>query len=181
MNNAFKVKCDLLSDRLNILYKLLTELKEKIIINDLSNELDTQLNIGRQLISNFDWLEEIDIDGDTLTLIDRSKGKYYSYVIYTEKEYHTVGLGFMYKNQLISPHYEPEVQKIITNHSDLELEEISKLVDQIILNINQDIEYLRSNPEITAHKHYYGEYNKGIESQYIYDDISKIICDFKNK
>lgn len=69
MSNDFKSKCKLFSERLNILYELLAELKQRIILQDLSNELNTQVKIGRHLISNVDWLEEIDVGGETLSSV----------------------------------------------------------------------------------------------------------------
>lgn len=181
MSNDFKSKCKLFSERLNILYELLAELKQRIILQDLSNELNTQVKIGRHLISNVDWLEEIDVGGETFTLINKSKNKYYSYVVYTKKEYHTVGLGLIYKNEIIAPHMDFEVENIIKKYSDSELVEISKLIDETLSNINQDIEYLNSNSDTKTHEHYYGEYNKGFDSHYHYEKISDVVNDYKNR
>jgi len=181
MREEFKKKCRLLSERLDVLNDLLTELKQRIILNDLSIELGLQVKAGRHLISGTDWLEETDVGGESFNLINQSKEKYYSYVVYTEKEYHTVRLGFMYKKELISPQMDFCVEKIVAKYNAIELDEITKLIDEAISNINVDIDYLVSNSDIHAHKHYFGEYNKGFDSYYRYDTISDVINDYKKR
>jgi len=181
MSDKFRNKCKLFSERLNTLNKLLTELKQQIILQDLSIELDTQVKVGIHLISGLDWLEETDIGGESFNLINKSEGKYYAYVIYTKKEYHTVGLGFIYKNELIYPHMDSGVEKIIAKYNNMELDEITKLIDDTINDINDDIDFLNSNPDICKHEHYYGEYNKGFESHFRYETISDVINDYKKR
>jgi len=181
MSKEFRNKCKLFSERLGILNNLLEELKQQIILQDLSTALSTQVKIGRHLISGFDWLEEIDIGGDSFNLINKSKNKFYSYVVYTKRPYHTVGLGFMYKKEVVAPHMEFEVERIIAKYSNEELDEISRLMDDAMGNINQDIDFLRSNSDVKMHEHYYGEYNKGFESQYRYETISDVIDDYKKR
>ena len=181
MSEKFRRKCQSLIGQLDILNKLLTELKQQIILQELAIELDTQVKAGRHLISGFDWLEEIDLEADTFTLINKSKEKYCAYVIYTEKEYHTIGLGFLYKNELISPHMDAHIEKIIANYNDTELDEITILIDDAINNISNDIDYLNANSDIGIHEHYYGEYNKGFPSRYRYETISDVINDYKKK
>ena len=39
------------------------------------------------------------VDGDTFTLLSRANEKYRAYGVYTQKEYHTGGLGFQYKKR----------------------------------------------------------------------------------
>lgn len=181
MSDKFRSKCKLFSERLGTLDKLLTEYKQQIILQDLSIELNAQVRIGRTLISCLDWLEETDVEGESFNLINKSKEKYYSYVVYTEKEYHTIGLGLIYKNELISPHMDFAVEKILAKYNDIELNEITKLIDESIQNINNDIDYLNATPDIRTHEHYYGEYNKGFESHYRYERISDVINDYKKK
>lgn len=181
MSNNFRNKCKLFRERLEILNNLLTELKQRIILQDLSVELNTPIEVGRKIISGHNWLEEIDVAGESFNLINKSENKYYSYVIYTKRPYHTVGLGFIYKKEIIAPHMEFEIEKIIAKYSDSELDEISKLIDETLEKINQDIDYLNSNTDIKTHEHYYGEYNKGFESNYRYDTISDVINDYKEK
>lgn len=181
MSETFRNKCKVFSERLDILNKLLSKLKEQIILQDLSIGLDTQIRVGRHLISGLDWLEETNVEGETFTLINKAEEKYYSYVIYTKKEYHTVGLGLIYKNELISPHMDFCVEKIIAKYSDIELDEIIKLIDETIININNDIDYLNSNTDIRTHEHYYGEYNKGFESHYKFETISDVLNDYKKR
>lgn len=181
MNEKFRSKCKVFSERLDILNKLLAKIKEQIILRDLSIELGTQIKVGRHLISGLDWLEETDVGGETFNLINKSEEKYYSYVIYTKKDYHTVGLGLLYKNALISPHMDFCVEGIIAKYSDIELDEIIELIDETVNNINNDIDYLNSNTDIRTHEHYYGEYNKGFESHYKYETISDVINDYKKR
>lgn len=181
MSKEFRSKCKLFSERLNVLNNLLTELKQQIILQDLSTVLDRQVKIGRHLVSDIEWLEEIDIGGDSFNLINKSEDKYYSYVVYTKRPYHTVGLGFLYKKEVVAPHMEFEVERIIAKYSDEELEEISVLMDETMNNINQDIDFLRSNSDAQIHEHYYGEYNKGFESQYRYETISDVVNDYKKR
>lgn len=73
------------------------------------------------------------------------------------------------------------IEKIIAKYSDIELEEITKLIDDTIKNISNDIDYLNSNSDIRTHEHYYGEYNKGFESHYRYDTIADVINDYKKR
>lgn len=181
MSKEFRSKCKLFSERLEVLNNLLTELKQQIILQDLSTVLNAQVKIGRHLISGFDWLEEIDVGGDSFNLINKSENKDCSYVVYTKKTYHTVGLGFLYKKEVVSPHMEFEVGRIIAKYSDEELEEISVLMDETMNKINQDIDFLRSNSGAQMHEHYYGEYNKGFESQYQYETISDVVNDYKKR
>ena len=181
MSKEFKSKCKLFSERLEVLNNLLAELKQQIILQDLSTVLDRQVIIGRHSVPDIDWLEEIDVGGDSFNLINKSEGKYYSYVVYTTRTYHTVGLGFLYKGKMISPHMEFEVGRIIAKYSDEELEEISALMDETMNNINQDIDFLRSNSDVQMHEHYYGEYNKGFESQCRYETISDVVNDYKKR
>lgn len=61
MSKEFRSKCKLFSERLDVLNNLLTELKQQIILQDLSTVLGRQVKIGRHLVSDIDWLEEIDI------------------------------------------------------------------------------------------------------------------------
>ena len=181
MSNEFKSKCKLFSERLGVLNNLLVELKQQIILQDLSTALGTQIKSGRHLISSFDWLEEIDVGDESFNLINKSENKYWSYVVYTKRPYHTVGLGFMYKNEVVSPHMEFEVGRIIAKYSDEELDEISMLMDETMNNIKQDIDFLKSNSDAKMHEHYYGEYNKGFESHYRYETISDVFEDYKKR
>lgn len=181
MSKDFRSKCKLFGGRLDILNNLLIELKQQIILQDLSTELDTQVKVGRYLVSGFDWIEEIDVGGDSFNLINKSENKYWSYVVYTKREYHTVGLGFMYKNEVVAPHLEFEIERIIAKYSDEELEEISGLMDETMTYINQDIDFLKSNSDVQTHEHYYGEYNKGFESHYRYETISDVVDDYKKR
>ena len=181
MREIFRSKCKLLSERLAILNKLLVELKQQIILDDLSSELNTQVKVGRHFCSATSWLEEIDVEGESFDLINKSEEKYYSYVIYTKKEYHTVGLGLIYKNELIAPHMDFCIEDIIKKYNDVELSEINKLIDDNIKKIDIDIDYLNSHKEIHAHEHYYGEYNKGFDSRYRYETILDVINDFKKR
>lgn len=73
MSEQFRNRCKSLSERLNILNKLLTELKQQIILQDLSTELGKQVKVERHLISGFDWLEEIDVGGESFNLINKSE------------------------------------------------------------------------------------------------------------
>lgn len=179
MNENFRSKCKSLSERLDILNKLLTELKQQIIIRELSIELDAQIEVGRHLFSDIDWLEETVVRGESFTLINKSEEKSFSYVIYTKKEYHTMGLGFIYKKDIVTPHMDFCVEEIISKYSNIELNEIIKLIDEAMANINHDIEYLNSNSDICTHEHYYGEYNKGFDSHYRFETISDVIDDYK--
>lgn len=181
IKDILKNKCELLSENLDLLNTLLIELKQQIILQDLSNILDIKIDVGRKPISGFDWLEEISIDGETFSLINKHKGKYCSYVVYTKKPYHTIGLGLMYKGEVIAPHLNHYIESIIAKYNNEELEEISKLIDDYIIDINQDIDYLKSNPNPSMHSHYYGEYNKGFESHNLYETISEVIDDYRKR
>ena len=181
MCKDFKRKCELFSEQVKILNALLAEFKQKIIVQDLSSVLNAQVKTGRNKISDIDWLEETDINGDTFNLINKTEKKYYAYVVYTKKSYHTIGLGFLYKKELVSPHIESEVGRIIAKYKSDELDEISLLIDEHINCIKKDIEFLRSNPDIQTHEYFYGEYDKGFESQYRYETIAEVVEDYKQR
>lgn len=179
MSKDFRDKCKLLSERLAILNNMLNELKQQIIVQDLSNEIGKQVKVGRTLISEMDWLDETDIGGESFNLNNKSEGKYRGYVIYTKKDYRTIGLGFLYKNEVVAPHMDFCVDAIIAKYSDVELDEITILIEEAINDINVDITYLNENTDICTHDHYYGEYNKGFESHSRYETISEVINNFK--
>lgn len=179
MKDMFSEKCSEISKQLETLNNLLEKLKERIVISDLSKALSAQVKPGRQVYQTIEEFEEIDIQGETFTLINKTSQKYRGYVILTTKEYHTVGLGFMYKKEVVSPHMPGSVDMIIHKYSDDELGEIAEIIDAAMIEIKQDIAFLKANPSISGHEHYYGEYNKGFSSQHRYDTISDVIADYK--
>lgn len=181
MSEMFRDKCKLLRERLETLCNMLTALKQRIIIRDLSELFNIRITDGRQLVSGIDWLEEVKVEGETLTFINKTKESYWSYVVYTKREYHTVGLGLMYKDNLISPHMDFEVEGIIAKFSLAELDEISELIDETIANINGDIDYLNAHHDEQMHEHYYGEYNSGFDSHHRYETISDVVNDYKSR
>ena len=54
MSKEFRSKCKLVSERVDVLNNLLTELKQQIILQDLSTVLGRQVKIGRHLVSDID-------------------------------------------------------------------------------------------------------------------------------
>jgi len=179
MREVFKSKCKHFEERLNVLYSLLEELKQGIIIKDLSEELNISINVGFTKTDSIDWVEEIDVSGESFTLINRTKNKYCSYVVYTAKEYHTVGLGLMYKKEIVAPHMNSMVEGIISKYNDVELGEIIDQMDDYLVEIEKDIDYLKTDTSFEKFEHYYGEYNKGFESRYKYDTILDVLNDYK--
>lgn len=77
MITDFREKCKLFRERLDILNNLLINLKQQIILQDLSTELGTQIELGRHLVSGIDWLEEIDVGGESFNLINATEKKYF--------------------------------------------------------------------------------------------------------
>lgn len=179
MEQQFRNKCQILNKRWKEICELLDNLKENIIISDLSGIFNLSFKSGRQQIKGIDLIEEINVTGDTFTLINKEKEKYRSYVVYTEREYHTIGLGFKYNGELVSPHIDFMVEDIITKYNSQELEEIMKLIDEYLSSMMEDIEYLKIHSDVTEYDHYYGEYNKGFDSHYRYKSISEVISDFR--
>ena len=180
MDNTFKTKCDDLRDRLDILNKKVELLQQQIIIQDLTTALGLSVSVGRRKITGFDGIEEIIIDhGDTFTIINQSKNKYYSYVVYTERKFYFMGLGYKYKDDIVAPHID-SADKLLLKYNEDELKDISKLIDKSIIEISQDISYLDSNPNPSDYAHYYGEYNKGFDSLKRFNSIQDVINDFHN-
>lgn len=181
MEQIFKTKCNLLNKRLNILCAKISELKLSIIIQDLSKTLDKNFHFGVNIVNGLEWIEKIYIDDDVFTLANENKDKYFAYTVYTEKEYNTIGLGFLYNGDIIAPHKESEIDYILSKYKNNELTEISNIIDEQILLINQDIEYLENNQDPSLHKHYYGEYNKGFDSRTKFATITDVFDDYKKQ
>lgn len=181
--NQFKEKACLLQNKVHKLYSLLEDLKENIIKNDLASALSKiqALKKGTNLIDCYDWIEEVIIDGELFNFIDRKSEKYKAYVAYTEREYNTLGLGFMYKNDIVSPHIEGQIDNIIYKYKENELEEIMCLIDKRLISIGEDIDYLEKNKNIKIHKHYYRNYSSGgFEGGEKFMTIIDVINDFKS-
>ena len=178
MKETFKENCKLLRDRLDLLNNKLEELKQRIIIQDLSDVLGVSVKAGSNRFTELDWLDEIMIDGEGFTLINKSKEKYFSYVVYTEKDYRNDGLGYPYKNDIISPQYEFGEDEIIRKYNAEDVSKILSLIIDEIKRIDSDIKYLEANPSLDKHSHYYGEYNKGFKSVHRFESINDVINDF---
>lgn len=73
MSEKFRDKCKSFSELLDILNKLLMELKQQMILQDLAIVLNTHIKVGRHLISGVDWLEETDVGGESFNLINKSE------------------------------------------------------------------------------------------------------------
>ena len=179
MREEFRSKCKEFKERWDVLNSMLEQWKQQLMLHDLSTVFETTIKQGRQTIDGFDWIEEIYTDGDTFTLLNKAKDKYRAYVIYTQKGYHAGGLGLMYKKEIISPQLESEVEGLISKHNEKDLGEMIELMDQIIKDINQDIEFLQSDSNAEKYEHYYGEYNKGLDSWERYETISEVLDDYR--
>lgn len=180
MRENFRSKCKCLEERYKEIHRLLSELHQNIIVQDLSKELNTPFTIGRHFKMDFDNIEEVIIDESGLTLINKQTDSYYSYVVYTKKEFHTIGLGFMYKGKVVAPHMDFCVDDLIRTYNANELLEIEALMEELLININDDILFLTSNTDVNSYAHYYGDYNKGFYSNSIFETISDVINNFKS-
>lgn len=181
MEQIFKTKCNLLNERLNVLYAKISELKLSIIIQDLSKTLDKNFHFGVNIVNGLEWIKKIYIDDGVFTLANENEDKYFAYTVYTEKEYNTIDLGFLYNGDIIAPHIENQIDCILSKYKMNELTEILKIIDKKILLINQDIEYLENNQNPSLHKHYYGEYNKGFDSHTKFATINDVFDDYKKQ
>ena len=180
MKEEFRSKCKYLEERYKEIHRLLSQLHQNIIVQDLSKELNTPLTIGRHSNIDFDKIKEIIIDEGGLTLINKQTDSYYSYVVYTKKEFHTIGLGFMYKGKVVAPHMDFCVEDLIRKYNNDELLEIEALMEEELTHMNDDIAFLTSNTDVNVYAHYYGEYNKGFDSNSRFETISDVINNFKS-
>ena len=52
-------------------------------------------------------------------------------------------------------------------------------MDHLIKDINQDIEFLKSDSNTEKYEHYYGEYNKRFDSRKRYKTILEVFDDYR--
>ena len=163
MNCDYKTKQNVYRHRFNILTERVKLLQQNIIIQDLSTAFGVPISVGITDINGYDRIEKIIIDCfEAFTIINESKEKYRSYVVYTHRKFF----------HMIS----------VDNHKNNdESEDISKLIDDRILSINQEIDYLDEHSNPLEYDHHYGEYNKGFESLKRYNTIYDVLYDFRNQ
>lgn len=179
--DEFKTKCNSLQTYLKELNRHLDNIKERIIIRDLeeyfkSNEKDVILSAGSNVI-NIDDIEEITICGEICNIINKRKNKYFGFVTILDKDFCTIGLGFMYKGNIIAPHSDLDfaVDNILSEYNANEIQEISDIIDDKIARIKMDIEYIKTHKDLNCYKYHYGEYNKGFLSDIKFDTVNEVI------
>ncbi|MCT4594199.1 MAG: hypothetical protein N4A57_08030 [Anaeromicrobium sp.] len=178
MKKNFAQRCDVFKKRSDILYQLVDDLSERIIISDLTKALGGSIQKGDNLISNAKF-EEIRIEGSTFNLMNRSKSIYKAYVLHLEKEYNFPYLGFKYKGEIVSPHIEGQADKLIEKYSEAELVEIVNEIETRIEAINNDIEYLKANTDLNNHKFYYRNYDGLFDGNEKYIDLKSVFNDYE--
>lgn len=176
----FKSKSQALSVEYKKINNLLSKLKEDYIISCLNHELGTYLAIGTNKVS-LGWVEELSIGGEVFTFINRFKQKYKSYVCYIKKDYHIIGIGLLYKKDVVSPHMDFVVDTIISKYSEQELSEIITLIDDYLVKMNDDINFLISNADVNQHEFYFRNYESGgFEGEECFETIHDVVEDFKS-
>lgn len=176
----FTERANVFKEISNRLYAMLDELGERIIILDLSDELGIPLKSGYNTINNKELFEEICIEGRVFNLMHKSNGKYKAYVLHFEKEYNLPYLGFMYKKEIVSPHIEGQVPKILTKYNDHEINEILIEVEKRIDAITEDISYLNLVVDLREHKFYYRNYDGMFDGAERFNDLKSVIKDFES-
>lgn len=171
-SNAFK-------EISNTLYKITDELGERIIIQDLSDELGITLKSGFNKIVDSELVDEIRVEGCVFNLMQKSKGIYKAYVLHFEKEYNLPYLGFMYKKEIVSPHIEGQAQEILMKYNAQEISEILDEVEKRINAINSDISYLNSGTDLKEHRFYYRNYNGMFDGEEHFNDLKEVFENFK--
>lgn len=183
--NNFKIKCKHLQTYLKELNTLLYDIEEKIIIRDLEKYFKNEgenikLSAGSNII-NYDEIDEVFLDGEVFTIINKGMEKYFGFVVILEKEFCTIGLGFMYNDKIISPHMDFEVGNILNKYNKDELIDIISIIDEKIELIKSDIEYINTHKDLNYYKYHYGEYNKGFPSNIKFDTINEILEFYYNE
>lgn len=164
----------------NKLYEMIDELAEKILIQNLSNEIGITLNRGYNKINNSELLEEIHINGSIFNLINKKKKQYKAYVLHFEKEYNLPYLGFMYKKEIVSPHIEGQISEILKKYNDQEIADILIEVDKRIAAITKDIDYLNSDIDLKEHKFYFKNYDGMFEGSEQFNDLKDVFKNFES-
>lgn len=176
----FKRKSESLSVEYKKINSILSKLKEDFIISNLNRELGVNIVSGKNKVS-LGWVEEISIDGEVFQFINRFKQKYKSYVCYIKQDYHVIGLGFKYKNDIVSPHMDFAVDTIISKYSEQELSEIITIMDEYLIKMNEDISILLSHTDVSQHEFYFRNYESGgFEGDEYFETINETIKNYKS-
>ena len=176
----FKSKCQILRANYLEINRQLCDLKELYIRHTLSQSIGYTIAKGLNKV-NLDWVEEISVESEVVQFINREKQKYKSYVAYLKKEYYTIGLGIIYKKELISPHMEYAVDDIIRKYNEQELSEILNLIDEYLMFIDKDIKFLQNNSELDKHEFYFRNYESGgFEGNELYATLNDVIANYKS-
>lgn len=176
----FTERANVFKEISNTLYKMIDELGEKILILNLSDELGITLNRGFNTINNSELFEEIRIEGRVFNLMNKNKNKYKAYVLHFEKEYNLPYLGFMYKNEIVSPHIEGQIPQILRKYNDQEIAEILIEVDKRIDAISKDINYLNSGMDLKEHRFYYRNYDGMFDGSERFNDLRSVLKNFES-
>lgn len=179
--NEYAEKAKELKEVHEELCNLLVKAKERIIRIELEKTLskDSILGQNEKMIKlNFGWLDEIMLNGETITLKNERKQIYRGYTLYFEKEYSLMYLGFKYKDDIFSPHYNSDLKQL-SKYSEDEISEILEMVKNCIFNIRNDIDYLKSRTNIEEDKYYYKDYDFIDDGEKRYNSITEILNSFK--
>ena len=185
IREKYKCKAKELEMILAELNSKLEELYIKIIIKDIESNIntDTKIKNGINKINDLSWLDQIHINGKNITFIDKKKSKYMGYTLYLEKEFCTIGLGFEYNGDLISPHIEDCVMGILRKYSnDEDIENIINIIEDAIKKIHSDLDMLQVKKDVEWYEHSYKNYSSGgFEGETKFDTIQDVINDFREK
>lgn len=159
----FKLKCNMLVDSLTILMDKLSVIKNDILTRDLKKYLEDKTNKPHKIVfSNkidIDGVDEIMVDGELSTIINRDKERFFGFRIILKKGFCTVGLGLEYKGEIIAPHLSSQTDTILKKYSEVEIDEITNIIDDKIKLIKSDIQFIDKNTDLNSYKYEYENYN----------------------
>lgn len=159
-----------------------SQLAENLIKFDISNFLNQKVDTGFTNIEGDLNFKEIDLNLNTFTLINKEKAIYKAYTLYFEKFFHLPGLGFEYKGKLLSPHleYGNNIEKIKSQYNQHDLLEITKIIDEQILAIKNDLIYIENLTNYENIDFYYRNYNRLFEGNEKFNNLKEVIIDFNS-
>ena len=106
-----------------------------------------------------DGVDEIMVDGELSTIINRDKERFFGFRIILKKGFCTVGLGLEYKGEIIAPHLSSQTDTILKKYSEVEIDEITNIIDDKIKLIKSDIQFIDINTDLNSYKYEYENYN----------------------
>ncbi|MHC1694879.1 MAG: hypothetical protein AB9835_06355 [Eubacteriales bacterium] len=177
--SLFKDKSYTYGENCDVLYKKADDLKDRLIILELSLILKKTLKVGFNVITDSILFDEIEIGQGVFNIMNKTKRKYKAYVLHLEKEYNFPYLGFRYKNEIITPHMESQIENIIKKYNNIELEEILMQIEKRNDAVIKDIEYLDTINDISEQKYFFKNYAGMFDGDEMFNNINQVFDDYK--